>query len=93
MFDDRVVISDGQFNPTKPGHQYTPVFLNSQIHRSEFHTDVTHMTAGKRAQKTIKISTKIISFNPVIAHSWSLYPLTLVFTILGTPCKQGSNID
>jgi hypothetical protein len=35
-----------------------PVFLNSQIHRSELHTDLTHMKAGKRAQETIKISTK-----------------------------------
>jgi hypothetical protein len=32
------------------------------------------MKAGKRAQETIKISTKHISFIPVIPHSWSLYP-------------------
>jgi hypothetical protein len=35
-----------------------PVFLNSQIHRSELHTDLTHMKAGKRAQETMKTSTK-----------------------------------
>jgi hypothetical protein len=93
MFGDGVVISDGQFYPTKPGHQYTPCILNSQIHRSELHTDLTGMKAGKSAQETIQISTKTFLFNPEIPHSWPLYPFTLVFTILGHHANRDSTLD
>jgi hypothetical protein len=51
------------------------------------------MKAGKRAQETIKISTKNISFNPVIPHSWSFYPFTLVYTILGHNANRDSTLD
>ncbi len=94
MFGDGVVISDGQFFPTKPGHQYTPCILNSQIHRSELHTDLTRMKAGKSAQETIQISTKTFLFNPESPHSWPIY-ISLHYS--RTPCKQRqyikSNID
>jgi hypothetical protein len=51
------------------------------------------MKAGERTQKTIKISTKNISFNLVIPHSWSLYQFTIVFTILGHHANRDSTLD
>jgi len=78
---------------TLPGYQYTPPvsqFSNPQVwapHRFDPHE------GREKSSRNHKNFNKKIPFNPVIPHSCSLYPITLVFTILGHHANRDSTLD